>query len=66
MVGHNLLLDLLYSYFHFEDRLPSTFRDFKIEINRVFPVIFDTKYIATADPAYKACTRFLDLIHTVS
>lgn len=51
--GHNLLLDILLSYSHFEDRLPSTFREFKLKVNRLFPVIFDTKYIATYDPAYK-------------
>ncbi|ELR22146.1 ribonuclease, putative [Acanthamoeba castellanii str. Neff] len=53
VVGHNLLLDLLYSYFHFEDRLPSSFRNFKVAINKVFPTIFDTKHIAATDPAYK-------------
>jgi len=53
IVGHNLLLDLLFSYFHFEDRLPATLREWKIEMNRVFPLIFDTKHIAATHPAYK-------------
>lgn len=45
IVGHNCLLDLLKIYKQFYSPLPSTYKEFKSEINKLFPVIFDTKHI---------------------
>jgi len=45
IVGHNCLLDLLKIYNQFCNPLPPTYREFKREINKLFPVIFDTKHI---------------------
>jgi len=64
--GHNLLLDLFYSYFQFEGNLPSDVRKFKAAITQIFPLIFDTKHIAANDPAFKVSElALLAAIHAV-
>ncbi|XP_023229541.1 poly(A)-specific ribonuclease PNLDC1-like [Centruroides sculpturatus] len=45
MVGHNLMLDLLFLYHHFYKPLPKKYSEFKKNIHKLFPVIFDTKHI---------------------
>ena len=45
IVGHNCLLDLLKIYKQFHSPLPSQYTEFKREINKLFPIIFDTKHI---------------------
>ena len=45
LVGHNCLLDLLKMFRQFEHSLPHKYGDFKQEIHRLFPLIFDTKHI---------------------
>lgn len=47
MVGHNCFLDLVYLYKTFVGRLPETVTEFAREINKRWPVIVDTKYMAT-------------------
>jgi poly(A)-specific ribonuclease len=47
LVGHNLFTDLIYFYQCFIGKLPDTIEEFRICIHDLFPVIVDTKYMAT-------------------
>lgn len=45
IVGHNLFMDLLFMHEKFYQPLPPKLKDFKKNMNRLFPSIFDTKNI---------------------
>jgi poly(A)-specific ribonuclease len=47
LVGHNLFTDLIYFYQCFIGKLPDTIEEFRFRIHDLFPVIVDTKYMAT-------------------
>lgn len=47
LVGHNCLTDLIYIYRCFIGPLPDTVEEFQIAINELFPMLVDTKYMAT-------------------
>lgn len=47
LIGHNMFLDLVYLYQNFMGQLPDTIDAFAAEIHKLFPVIVDTKYLAT-------------------
>lgn len=51
VVGHNLYLDLLNLYSCFIGELPEKVEDFRTAIHELFPVIIDTKFLATEDSA---------------
>jgi len=44
-IGHNCLLDLLKIYHQFVQPLPPTYKEFKREIHKFFPRLFDTKHL---------------------
>ncbi|KAK0160853.1 hypothetical protein PV328_008219 [Microctonus aethiopoides] len=46
IMGHNILLDLMFIYKQFYKPLPKKYSDFKTEINRIFPSVYDTKFIS--------------------
>lgn len=46
LIGHNLIQDILLMYESFEEPLPKSYSKFKKNINKMFPVIFDTRVIA--------------------
>lgn len=46
IVGHNLLLDLMFLYQQFNTTLPSKYLNFKSEIHRIFPAVYDTKLLS--------------------
>ncbi|XP_014240094.1 pre-piRNA 3'-exonuclease trimmer-like [Cimex lectularius] len=46
LVGHNLFIDLLTMYNQFYDELPRSFSEFKSELHRLFPHIYDTKFMS--------------------
>lgn len=46
LVGHFPILDLLFIYDAFIDDLPNNYVGFVKEINKIFPVLYDTKLIA--------------------
>ncbi len=46
LVGHNLLYDLLFIINHFDRPLPDTWVEFQQRISHLFPIVFDTKYLA--------------------
>ncbi|XP_053598908.1 pre-piRNA 3'-exonuclease trimmer [Microplitis demolitor] len=46
IIGHNALLDLMFIYKQFYRPLPSNYLDFKKEIHKIFPCIYDTKFIS--------------------
>jgi len=45
MVGHNCYFDLLFLYSHFLEQLPYSFDEFKKNLTKSFPEIYDTKFI---------------------
>ncbi|KAI9713645.1 MAG: hypothetical protein M1812_006617 [Candelaria pacifica] len=47
LVGHNLFTDLVNFYRCFLGPLPPRVKDFQRDMNRIFPMIIDTKYLAT-------------------
>ena len=47
LVGHNLFADLLYFYQCFLGQLPDKVEDFQSIIHTIFPMVIDTKYLAT-------------------
>ncbi|KAI4728160.1 CAF1-domain-containing protein [Aureobasidium sp. EXF-10728] len=47
LFGHNLFLDLVYFYRTFIGALPDTVDEFASLIHELFPIIVDTKYMAT-------------------
>lgn len=47
LVGHNLFTDLLYFYQCFFGQLPDRVEDFQQTIHSLFPMVIDTKYLAT-------------------
>lgn len=47
LIGHNCLTDLVYIYRCFIGPLPATVEDFQTAINGLFPMVVDTKYMAT-------------------
>ncbi|CAH2073510.1 unnamed protein product, partial [Iphiclides podalirius] len=46
LVGHNVFLDLILLHNQFIGPLPIAYSSFKKNINSMFPIIFDTKYIS--------------------
>ncbi|CAG7949794.1 unnamed protein product [Penicillium salamii] len=49
MVGHNMFFDLLFFYRCFIGSLPDTLQEFNGAIHDLFPMLADTKYLATHD-----------------
>ncbi|GAM87239.1 hypothetical protein ANO11243_052610 [Dothideomycetidae sp. 11243] len=47
IIGHNMFLDLVYLYKTFIGLLPDKVADFAAKLHELFPVIVDTKYLAT-------------------
>ncbi|XP_061188367.1 poly(A)-specific ribonuclease PNLDC1-like [Saccostrea echinata] len=47
LLGHNMLMDLLLIYDKFHKPLPAHYKDFKTELNKMFPLIIDTKHVST-------------------
>ncbi|KAK7538623.1 ribonuclease H-like domain-containing protein [Phyllosticta citribraziliensis] len=47
LVGHNLFTDIIYLYRTFIGELPDTLEEFREKTQNLFPVIVDTKYLAT-------------------
>ncbi|KAK2580021.1 hypothetical protein KPH14_012310 [Odynerus spinipes] len=46
IIGHNILLDLIFMHKLFYRPLPKNYNEFKTEIHKLFPVIYDTKYLS--------------------
>lgn len=46
MIGHNCLLDFMLMYQQFYEPLPDCYETFKNNVNRLFPAIYDTKFIS--------------------
>ncbi|KAL2819250.1 ribonuclease H-like domain-containing protein [Aspergillus granulosus] len=49
LVGHNLFMDLIYFFRCFFGPLPDQVEDFQSMVHEHFPVLIDTKYLATHD-----------------
>ena len=48
IVGHNLLLDLMHTFNQFIEPLPNDYKGFKESIHSLFPLVYDTKHIASS------------------
>ncbi|XP_025157816.1 pre-piRNA 3'-exonuclease trimmer isoform X2 [Harpegnathos saltator] len=46
IIGHNVLLDLMFMYQQFYKPLPRKYIDFKNNIHKLFPLIYDTKFLS--------------------
>lgn len=46
IVLHNCILDLMLMYKQFHKRLPSSYSTFKSEVHALFPLLYDTKFVA--------------------
>ena len=69
IVGHNLLMDLLFIYEKFHEPLPESFLQFKQKMHNAFPTIFDTRHIISnmkvelrKDEKYKELFRGTSLL----
>ena len=64
LVGHNMFLDLIYLYQAFIGPLPDEVEDFAALGSIIFPMVFDTKFLADAlhdnDPRYVSSLQDLD------
>ena len=64
LVGHNLFLDLIYFYAFFFGPLPDRVEDFQKTVAQLFPLVFDTKYLADKindnSPLYKSSLQEID------
>lgn len=49
LVGHNLFTDLIFIYKTFIGSLPDTVVEFQQKVNELFPLVIDTKYMATQE-----------------
>ncbi|KAI9203692.1 ribonuclease H-like domain-containing protein [Polychytrium aggregatum] len=50
VIGHNMLLDLCHTYQSFNNNLPESVEDFKTGLMKMFPLVYDTKHIASSEP----------------
>ena len=50
IIGHNMLLDLMYSIRQFVSALPETLDEFKSMLLCIFPQVLDTKLMASQLP----------------
>lgn len=64
LVGHNIFTDLVNFYKCFIGELPERIEDFKAAIRELFPVVIDTKYLATYDQSLTPATSSLVEINT--
>lgn len=63
IIGHNILMDLLFMYEKFHKPLPESFEDFKHLFHEQFPVIFDTRHITSnIKVELKSDVKYKDLI----
>ncbi|KAK4691111.1 poly(A)-specific ribonuclease, partial [Lecanoromycetidae sp. Uapishka_2] len=64
LVGHNVFLDLIYFFSCFFGPLPDRVEDFQKLIAQLFPMVFDTKYLADKinnnSPLYKSSLEEID------
>ncbi|KAJ3098487.1 hypothetical protein HDU97_003986 [Phlyctochytrium planicorne] len=49
VVGHNMYLDLCHTFGKFNQDLPEDLKSFKTEVGKLFPSIYDTKYVAVSE-----------------
>jgi poly(A)-specific ribonuclease len=52
LIVHNGTLDLLFTLSSFQEDLPEKYQDFKSLVNRLFPVIYDTRYLLEKIPGF--------------
>ena len=60
LVGHNLFMDIMYFYHSFFGTLPDRVEDFQDTIHELFPMIIDTKYLATHNDNEKLAKSSLE------
>ena len=52
LIVHNGMLDIMFTLASFQEELPEKYSDFKILVNRLFPIIYDTRYLLEKIPGF--------------
>ncbi len=65
IIGHNIFFDILFLYDKLIDDLPVNFYEFKKNFKEIFPVIYDTKYIATSYAKDFNLTKLEEIYHKI-
>lgn len=63
LVGHNLFTDLVNFYKCFIGDLPSRVEVFQQSINKLFPLVIDTKYMATSGGVLRDASSALSILN---
>lgn len=50
VVGHAVMYDMLFLLSHCEGQLPESYADYKELVHRLFPLLFDTQFLAKSEP----------------
>lgn len=66
VVGHNMFLDLCHCFHHFHRDLPNEYQDFKQSAAKLFPNLFDTKYLCSNAPSFQEYVKNTALDHVYS
>ncbi|KAJ5894731.1 hypothetical protein N7495_006422 [Penicillium taxi] len=66
LVGHNCFLDLVYLYQCFVGELPDTLPEFQARIHHLFPMVVDTKYLATQETGERAGSSLEDVTRALA
>lgn len=53
LLGHNLLVDLLFIYSSFQGKLPAELPDFQAMVHADFPEIYDTRHMYLSIPGFR-------------
>jgi hypothetical protein len=62
LVGHNFIHDLAFFYYQFIDDFPETHEQFKEKLHECFPIIYDTKIIASTLRDKFPCTDLVTVV----
>lgn len=52
LIVHNGCLDVMFTIASFQEELPEKYSDFKTLVNRLFPVLYDTRYLLERIPGF--------------
>ena len=52
LIVHNGMLDILFTISAFQEELPENYKDFKLLANRLFPTVFDTRFLLEKIPGF--------------
>eukprot|EP00826_Nyctotherus_ovalis_P064167 TRINITY_DN9407_c0_g2_i1.p1 TRINITY_DN9407_c0_g2~~TRINITY_DN9407_c0_g2_i1.p1 ORF type:complete len:452 (-),score=83.79 TRINITY_DN9407_c0_g2_i1:748-2103(-) len=62
LIGHNFMYDLGFFYYQFVDDFSESYGEFKKKLHEYFPVVYDTKIIASFHRDMFPCTDLITII----